>query len=166
MFQSSPNLSVGCSPKCFPPGRVPAPVSILIQPFGWVQLGRVRNRFLVVGFNPHPTSRLGAVPHRWRNRCGLFQSSSNLSAGWLGAAGSFQSSPNRVIEVLGLGPTRGFNPHPISRLGAVDVEDLLISDVKVFQSSPNREVGCRGLWPASRFNPHPTKRLGASTDDC
>ena len=155
MFQSSLNLSVGCSPKCFPPGRVPSPVSILTQPFGWVQLGRVRNRFLVVGFNPHPISRLGAdgcgppvvsiltKPRGWVQRAvrhPSFQSSPNLSVGCnfrLMDPGvpvtEFQSPPKPLGwvqcytggRIAGTWPS--FNPHSTSWLGAGGCGPLAVS---------------------------------------
>ena len=92
VFQFSPNLSVGCRWRYIlfsvsilaQPLRLGAAGRIVVfgrgqgfqsstQPLGWVQS-------LIGGsFNPRPTSRLGAAPHRWRNRWCLllFQSSSN-----------------------------------------------------------------------------------------
>ena len=182
-FQSSPNLSAGCSHSILVAGMCIPAVSILTQPLGWVQalsgvvtigdlvtvsiltqpLGWVQPeglphfRYHHISFNPHLTSRLGAA-----------QMLSSRS-----------------------GTGTCFNPHPTSRLGAVDVEDLLVTDVPVFQSAPNLSVGC-SRWPdrsggdvsiltqhldwvqlghvlnrplvVSSFNPHPTYRLGAAGD--
>ena len=96
-FQSLPNLYSLDSAAGYA-------VSILTQPIGWVHLGygslstaSVHSRFQSspkplgwvqlqlsvpgsepdAGFNPHPTSRLGASLHLWQHRCGWFQSSPN-----------------------------------------------------------------------------------------
>ena len=128
-------------------------VSILTQPIGWVQRhtgGGIAGA--CPGFNPHPTSRPGAALSFSLIR---FQSSPNLSVGcserWCAVRGALEhvsiltqslvwvQSPDSPVEQSLT--FYCFNPHPTSQLGAVDVEDLLVSDIPVFQSSPNREVG-------------------------
>ena len=63
-FNPHPNLSVGCSATLVVESLGPVPVSILTQPLGWVQ----SNCLAIIydkpklSFNPHPADRLGAVP--------------------------------------------------------------------------------------------------------
>ena len=131
-FQSSPNLSAGCSQSGFSS-------SICVSRFQSspnLSAGRsisLRGVYPIGQsvFNPHPASRLGAV------RPDTFQSSPNLSAGcWFVV---FQSSPNLsagcwcvsiltelLVRVSILAQPFGwaqrgfscFNPHAARRLGA------------------------------------------------
>ena len=139
LFQSSPNLSAGCRWRyslfsvsiLAQPLRLGAAGRIVVfgrgqgfqsstQPLGWVQVAVI---LPLLCFNPHPTSRLGAVPHRWQ-----FQSSPNLSAGCSPVAGTFRRGcfnphPTDRLGAVSGQPGRinlsyGFNPHPTSRLGA------------------------------------------------
>ena len=139
-FQSSPNLSAGCS--LIAAGRC-SPCS---------------------GFNSHSTSCLGTtwVRGKFPAHPGIghplmtFQSSPNLSAGcWFVV---FQSSPNlsagrSVVSVVSIltqpgGWVQRLNPSTFCLL--------------TFQSSPNLLAG-RSIIRAllMRFNPRPTYRLGA-----
>ena len=126
-FQSSPNLLAGCSHRngCHDAIQV----SILAQPLGWVQrltcalwalfqsslnlLAGCSWHFVIgldqgcCSFNSHPTSRLGAGGGD--HSPSLFQSSPNL-LGWV------QSPDSPVEQSLTF---YCFNPHPISRSGAV-----------------------------------------------
>ena len=140
----------------FAQGRVC--VSILIQPLGWAQQGGLSYLDQSKGFNPHPTSWLGATsqsfqlsrvevsiltqPIGWVQRLtrygprsvGVFQSSPNLLAGC-----NQRADPHTVIH-------RSFNPHLTSRLGA----------------------GCRSAGVCRSgtrlcFNPHRISRLGAAS---
>ena len=109
LFQSSPNLSAGCSAVS---------VSILTQPLVWVQRytgGRIARA--CSGFNPRPTYRLGAV--------GV-------------PASLFQSSPNLSSGCRGLCPTRRFNLYQTSTA-------LTAPRDMRFQSSPNLWVGWSSL---------------------
>ena len=107
LFQSSPNLSAGCSATPVAESLEPVPVSILTRPLGRVQLGYVLNLSLVISFNPHSTSRLGAASDGvlFGEPWSTFQSSPNLSVGCSNRgprsgvpAGMFQSSPNLSVE--------------------------------------------------------------------
>src|SRR5262249_54507642 len=133
LFQSSPNLSVGCYPWCFREcDKTTKPVSILTQPLGWVLQGRDMNNMshMRVSILTQP---LGWVLLKALDAQGLtlaFQSSPNLSVGCYAAYFSigsvlflFQSSPNLSVGCYRTAaartpPSRSFNPHPTSRLGA------------------------------------------------
>ena len=180
-FQSSPNLSVGCSiyrraievhQHCH---RFQSSSNL----FGWAQCGDDRqiSRQVIVSILTQP--RLGAA------RCNLVFSSSKVSIltqpiGWV----------QLQLSVPGSEPDAGFNPHPAYRLGASPHrwQNRWVV-IFCFQSSPNLLVGCsfscqcRDLnrtrvsiltKPLGRvhgytgssiavagFNPHPTDRLGA-----
>ena len=101
---------------------------------------------MLLSFNPHPTSRLGAA---WVSS-DMFQSS---PISWLGAGGGihnpgvFQSSPNRSAGC--------------SLPGVCWVMPL-------FQSSPNLLAGCNQRADPHTvihrsFNPHPTSWLGVAS---
>ena len=127
LFQSSPNLSAGRRWRYIlfsvsilaQPLRLGAAGRIVVfgrgqgfqsstQPLGWVQVAVI---LPLLCFNPHPTSRLGAVPHRWQ-----FQSSPNLSAG---------CSATSVAESLVLAPVSiliqpiGWVQSPDSQVGSI-----------------------------------------------
>ena len=116
VFQSSPNLSAGCSVvrTCRSPSFQSSP-NLLVG----------CSAITCVSFNPRPTSRLGAVPHRWRN-C------------WrrLPASVSILTQPLGWVHRYTGGSIAGFNPHPT--LGWVQ-RAVAHSP---FQSSPNLSVGC------------------------
>ena len=63
----------------------------------------------------------------------------------------------------------GSNPHPVRRLGAIDMSTAAASFSLEFQSSPSPKTG--RYYKSYRFetyktdgsNPHPVRRLGAMT---
>ena len=153
-----------------------APVSILIQPIGWVQSpdSQVGSIFLMVSILTQPMGWVQLEPASGYKRGLVFQSSSSFLAGcsfscqYRDLIGRrFQSSPNLSAGcshsmVAGIWD-RQFqsSTQPIGWVQPVSVPVSLIA--ALFQSSPNLSVGCRGLWTTRCFNPHPTSRLGAAS---
>ncbi len=110
LFQPSPNLTAGCHSTYF----------LLVGSS--------------IGFNPHPTSRLGAITRSPRrgHRNHKFQPSPNLTAGCHAPFGlkiwhhgvfvSTLTQPHGWVPSEPISPERQiscFNPHPTSRLGAI-----------------------------------------------
>ena len=60
-FQSSPNLLAGCIVGIGVGRSILGLVSILTQFLVWVQVAVTRVALMLLSFNPHPTSRLGAT---------------------------------------------------------------------------------------------------------
>ena len=121
-FQFSPNLSAGCSHS-----MVAGMCAGSFNPQPNLSVGCSFYR----SFNPHPTERLGAAI-LWSLGCGPAISILNPTDR-LSAAESLNQRRRHSL---------GFNPHPTSRLGA-SVGHLLVRHL------------------LGRFNPYPTKRLGA-----
>ena len=125
---------------------------------------------LLSGFNPHPTSWLGAS---WESELAgrylaWFQSSPNREAGCsldysANSCCKFQSSPNLLVRCSLIFPrimkVGFFNSHPTSGLGAMSPSfQLLLVDVSIltqllgwvqcclsypsFKSHPNLQAGC------------------------
>ena len=129
-FQSSSSPKAGCYVDilfCC----VIAPVSILIQPEGWMLWASEIEEWLQSSFNPHPARRLDAmIIEAISASKDLFQSSSSPKAGCYAKSGS---ETWRVWC---------FNPHPARRLDAIHYV------------APRRALN-------TRFNPHPARRLDA-----
>ena len=130
-FQSSPNLSVGCILRTDRSTLSFVSVSILTQPLGWVQPeGLPHFRHHHISFNPHPTSRLGAA-----------RRAATLSHHHI----SFNPTQPLGWGVSFVGESR-FNSHSTSRLSAASMSvtsrSRSRSRSKTFESSPNLALTC------------------------
>ena len=178
MFQSSPNLSIGCS-LIFPPANDE----------GWFfqsspqSLGCCWSEYWTgvrFCFNPHPTSRLGAA-----SSVGLFLGRAHAyfnphPAEMLGATRSYEVSiltqpfswaqvavsmilvcfNSRPASRLGELVLSCFNPHLTSCLGATWVRGEFPAHpgighpLMTFQSSPNLSAGCSSVLLQFQSSPN------------